>query len=116
MDILATLEKSANATAAAARGVRPDQLAGPTPCSEWNVEELMNHLIGSLEYFKARGESHSPGPLQPAPRTTYEQTVKHLQGVTDAPPGPGGGLVHSNKRSIPARRDARFSHGYHGHE
>jgi uncharacterized protein (TIGR03086 family) len=44
----------------------------------------MNHLIGSLEYFKARGEGQSPGPLQPAPRTTPEHTVQHLQNVTVA--------------------------------
>jgi len=38
MDIVMTLEKSANATAAVARGVRPEQFDSPTPCAEWNVE------------------------------------------------------------------------------
>jgi hypothetical protein len=30
----------------------------------------MNHMIGSLEYFQARGEGKQPGPPQAAPRTT----------------------------------------------
>ncbi len=54
MDVLMTLEKSANATAAIARGVRPAQFDNPTPRAEWKVEQLMNHLIGNLEYFRAR--------------------------------------------------------------
>jgi uncharacterized protein (TIGR03086 family) len=84
MDILTTLEKSANATATVARGVRHDQFDSPTPCTEWNVEELMNHLIGTLEYFKARGEGKASGPPESAPRTTYDQTVEHLQEAATA--------------------------------
>jgi uncharacterized protein (TIGR03086 family) len=84
MDIRMTLEKSANATAAVARGVRPEQFDSPTPCAEWNVEQLMNHLIGSLEYFKARGEGHDAGPVQSAPPTSYDQTVQALQSAATA--------------------------------
>jgi uncharacterized protein (TIGR03086 family) len=84
MDIVMTLEKSAKATAAVARGVRPEQFGSPTPCAEWNVEQLMNHLIGSLEYFKARGEGNQAGPPQSAPPTSYVQTVQALQSAAMA--------------------------------
>ena len=84
MDIVTTLERSASATAAVASGVRPDQFDSPTPCSEWNVEQLMNHLIGSLEYFTARAEGRQPGPLQAAPPTTYDQTIEHRQNAAAA--------------------------------
>ena len=84
MDIVTTLEKSANATATVAQGVRPDQFDSPTPCSEWTVEELMNHLIGSLEYFTARAEGAPAGRPQSAPKTTYDQTVAHLQSAAVA--------------------------------
>jgi len=85
MDLATTLERSANATAAVARGVRPDQLDNSTPCGDWNVEELMNHLIGTMEYFAARGAGSEPsGPPQPAPRTTYEETVEHLEHAASA--------------------------------
>jgi uncharacterized protein (TIGR03086 family) len=67
----------------------------------------MNHLIGSLEYFKARGEGKTPGPLQPAPRTTYDQTVEHLQNVTVATaeawrrPGALDQMIDTEARTMP---------------
>jgi hypothetical protein len=35
-------------------------------------------------YVKASGEGKTPGRLQPALRTTYHQTVKHLENVAAA--------------------------------
>jgi uncharacterized protein (TIGR03086 family) len=78
VDMLVTLENSAKATGAVARGVRPDQFDSPTPCAEWNVQELMNHLIGSLEYFKARGDGKDPGRPEPAAPGSYAATVGRL--------------------------------------
>ena len=26
--------------------IRPDQLASQTPCAEWNVQQLLNHMVG----------------------------------------------------------------------
>ena len=34
------------ATRAYIDGVRPAQWAGPTPCTEWNVKQVANHIIG----------------------------------------------------------------------
>lgn len=84
MDIVTTLERSANATATVARGVRPDQLDNPTPCGDWTVEQLMNHLIGTMEYFAARGAGKASGPPKPAPPSTYEETVEHLEDAATA--------------------------------
>jgi uncharacterized protein (TIGR03083 family) len=39
------LEKAISGTAAVVRGVKPDQLALPTPCREWDVRTLTNHLL-----------------------------------------------------------------------
>ena len=30
------------------RGVRPDQWDAPTPCTEWNIRDLVNHVTGEL--------------------------------------------------------------------
>ena len=32
-------------------GVRPDQWSDPTPCTEWNVQDLVNHLVGNNMWF-----------------------------------------------------------------
>jgi uncharacterized protein (TIGR03086 family) len=35
------------------RRVRPDQWTSPTPCTEWNVRDLVNHMArGNLNYVK----------------------------------------------------------------
>jgi len=79
MDVITTFQNSAKATAAIARGVRPEQLDKPTPCVEWNVQELINHLTGNLEYFKARGLGQDSGPPQSAPPKPYDETIKRLE-------------------------------------
>lgn len=35
-------------------GVKPDQMDLPTPCTEWNVRQLENHLVGWARHFAAR--------------------------------------------------------------
>ena len=34
-------------------GVRPDQLGLPTPCAEYDVETLRNHIVGWMQVFEA---------------------------------------------------------------
>ena len=31
--------------------VRQDQLESPTPCTEWTVQQLIDHLVGGTEYL-----------------------------------------------------------------
>ena len=79
MDLVTTLQKSADATVIVARGVRPEQFDEATPCSDWNVQQLMNHLIGSLEYFGRQGQGKDAGRPEPPSPASYEQTVRRLQ-------------------------------------
>lgn len=41
-------------------GVRPEQLADPTPCTDMNVRTLLAHLIGVLDRVAALGSGKDP--------------------------------------------------------
>ena len=48
MDI-AMLDRAVKTTHPVVAGISKDQLSGDTPCTEWTVRDLLNHLIGSYE-------------------------------------------------------------------
>ncbi|NRQ31850.1 TIGR03086 family protein [Nonomuraea sp. NN258] len=45
MNLLPTLTQAVTCSAAVFRGVKPEQLGAPTPCQEWDVRALANHLL-----------------------------------------------------------------------
>ncbi len=49
-DPVAQLERVTRRTKAVASGVTQTQATDATPCSQWNVLDLFNHLIGGLEF------------------------------------------------------------------
>ena len=54
-----TIERVAGATT---------QLAAPTPCDEWDVRTLLNHMLETQRFFtaQAKGEDAAlPGPMPP---------------------------------------------------
>ena len=67
-DLLARFQRAAALVDATVSTVRPDQFDGPTPCTEWTVRQLLNHIVtGNLIFVSlATGE---PGP---------DRSVDHL--------------------------------------
>jgi uncharacterized protein (TIGR03086 family) len=58
-----TLYGAASAHAATViSAVRADQLTQPTPCAEWSVQDLVDHLVGSTEYLRAALEGRPSEP------------------------------------------------------
>lgn len=53
MDPTDILLRSVDQTGKIVAGVKPDQLALSTPCSEFDVEALLNHTVGALRMFLA---------------------------------------------------------------
>jgi uncharacterized protein (TIGR03086 family) len=49
----ATMERACAATERIVEAVRPEHHESPTPCSDWNVYLLLNHLVGVLEIHAA---------------------------------------------------------------
>jgi uncharacterized protein (TIGR03086 family) len=48
MDMSALIDAAAASAADVAAKVRPDQMAAPTPCAQWDVRALANHMSGFL--------------------------------------------------------------------
>ncbi|MDP2292612.1 MAG: TIGR03086 family metal-binding protein [Actinomycetota bacterium] len=44
-------ERAASAASGLARSVRPDQMGSATPCSEWDVAALLEHMAGGPGYL-----------------------------------------------------------------
>jgi uncharacterized protein (TIGR03086 family) len=63
MDPIERIEKATEHTSKIVKGVKTDQLSNPTPCSEFDVRLLLNHMIGGLEMLStaaAGGEAKMP--------------------------------------------------------
>ena len=68
----AELEQALELTGRLVAGVKPDQWDLPTPCTEWNVRQLVDHLVSGQQLFARvlRGEP-------------FEQAVADLRSVDD---------------------------------
>jgi uncharacterized protein (TIGR03086 family) len=70
--------------------IRPEQWTAPTPCTEWNVRELVEHLVGMDLVFAALIEGE-PMPERGAdrlgddPAGAYRSSSASLQGAFSRP-------------------------------
>lgn len=87
-----TLQRLCNITDRVISSVQPSQLRDPTPCSEWTVEQLVKHIVGSTDFFAEAAEhgavtedrqwpGYSPSELLPA----YRQQSSRLIAAFSAP-------------------------------
>ena len=85
--------KAMESTRAYVNGVGPDQWHGPTPCSEWDVKQVANHIIGenlwAAELFQGKtiGEvGNLDGDLAgDDPAAAYATSVEAATPVVSAP-------------------------------
>jgi uncharacterized protein (TIGR03086 family) len=57
---LARFDRAAAAVDSAIAGVRPDQWSDPTPCTEWDLRQLLNHLVGGTKAFLSMQTGGAP--------------------------------------------------------
>ena len=65
--------------------VRPDQFGWPTPCSEWSVQQLIDHLVGSTEYLLAAASGRQPVALAGAIGSDYRGGVQRVLAAVAQP-------------------------------
>jgi uncharacterized protein (TIGR03086 family) len=71
--------------------VEPDQLREPTPCSAWNVQDLLDHLTGGTEYLLAAVQQRVPAPRQGTTAADFALGVASVLEGLQAP----GALDHT---------------------
>ena len=54
------LEQAIATTRTVLTGVSKEQLAESTPCAQWNVSELINHIVGGQYFFAAGAKGEPP--------------------------------------------------------
>src|SRR5207245_990946 len=68
-----------------AEAVRAEQLDLPTPCSEWTVQDLLDHLGGGAEYLRAAVASREPVPPVGVSAADYRRAVDQVIGDVAVP-------------------------------
>ena len=98
VDQIDVLVRALDQTGRIVHGVRPDQLAEPTPCADWDVRELLNHTISVVEMFDDAAQTkpfdasifgrdnvgHDPGVSYEARAAVLRQTLGR-PGAADTP-------------------------------
>lgn len=86
-DLIDQLQRTVRTTGNVIANVKPDQLDGATPCSEWTVRDLLNHTVGTAIMFgaAARGDKPAINPFgQPDdvigddPRQAYDDAADNM--------------------------------------
>jgi uncharacterized protein (TIGR03086 family) len=85
MDVIKLLEGGYGWIGERVAQVRPEQLSRATPCSEWNLRELLNHMLATIEGLTeiAASESDS-GRVNPAQWSQTDHIRDDLAAAFDA--------------------------------
>lgn len=118
MDVLTQLDRLGPALGGVVAGISPDQLDNSTPCAQFSVRGVLEHMIGGATVFAAafRGEE-APAPDLSDPLGSFGPV---LGGLVDAIGAPGAleRTVASPFGEMPGGDFARFVvldglvHGY----
>ncbi|MEV8367640.1 TIGR03086 family metal-binding protein [Streptomyces niveus] len=106
-DKISTLLETAAADALPVlRGVRDDQLALPTPCAEYDVRGLLDHLfqvITNFQVLAAKGESDFGAAAERLGDDRSERFAAEIAGLIGAWAAPGAEDGLTGAMNMPAR-------------
>ena len=88
MDPLVAHQRAQDAFAGVLANVSPDQLGGRTPCSEWTIGDLIEHVIGGNEHVGRWAANPVEPPARPDDIVAAHQTAAAAaQGIFAQPDG-----------------------------
>src|SRR5215207_8362314 len=105
MDLIGSLDETFRHASGVIHGVRRDQYDDKTPCAEWTVQDLLEHMIGVVAGLGAAAAGRSPEPflLTSDPTGQFDRAAADavtawggpgvLDRVVDGGPGPMPGRV-----------------------
>jgi uncharacterized protein (TIGR03086 family) len=91
MDPLVAHQRAQDAFAALLANVRPDQLGAPTPCSEWTIRDLIEHVMYGNEHVGLWADNPVEPPARPDDiKAAHRTAADAAQGVFAGPDGMAG--------------------------
>lgn len=87
MDPRSQLEEILPAVIKLVEAIEPDQLAAPTPCSNFNVLDVVNHMIslgGTFAYAFRGEEPPEPGPAYDGDQVPASAFRQAMEGLLDS--------------------------------
>jgi uncharacterized protein (TIGR03086 family) len=79
MNPIEMFERAATDAALLAQSVRTEQMTAPTPCSEWDVAALLEHMAGGPAYLSAALEIESDPNLRWPDSAAIERCLAALR-------------------------------------
>ena len=70
---------------AVVEAVRSEQLSSPTPCAEWTVQQLIDHLAGGAEYLLSAASGREPAERSSTTAADYRNGVADVLDALAAP-------------------------------
>lgn len=106
-NVIGQIDRALDATGAIVAAVDSAQLGAPTPCKEWDVHDVLNHLVGSLHVFAAAlsgtdsGADHESDWLGGDPQGAWAAAAEVDRAAWHRPDVLSG-TVHSPIGTLPA--------------
>ena len=91
MELYEAFDRAIGSTAGIVTAVRLDQADAATPCTEWDVRDLLNHVIGTLwlseALFTDRAPRYpmAPGALPPGDLAGDDPAAAYTEACGAAP-------------------------------
>ncbi|MEV5839622.1 TIGR03086 family metal-binding protein [Nocardia sp. NPDC052112] len=60
MTMINRIDRAIDMTGRIVKGIAAEHMSAPTPCREWDLRELLNHLVGGMNIFAAQLQGLTP--------------------------------------------------------